>query len=275
MGRLHFKAKQVVEGIITGLHRSPHRGFSVEFSEHRKYTAGDELRHLDWKVFGRSDRYYIKMYEQETNLRAMIVLDNSASMKFAGKIDYARHLAACLAYLLASQQDLAGLAAVDESLRVEITAASTPAHLDRLFTELENLQVGKGSDLAGQLHGLAERLPRRSLVFLISDLWIEPADFAKALQHLRHRQHQAIVLHLLDKAETEFPFDRRVTLMDLETDEKIQVEPAELRQEYLKQVQSYLTDVRRACSDSNVDYEPLFVDQPYDAAMVRWLSARK
>src|SRR5208282_2885806 len=207
--------------------------------------------------------------------RAMLVLDNSASMKFAGKIDYARHLAACLAYLLDAQQDLAGLAAIDDSIRVEISAGSTPAHLDRLFNELEKLQPGKGSDLTAQLHGLAERLPRRSLIFLISDLWIDPKEFARALQHLRRRQHQAIVLHLLDKAETEFPFDRRITLMDLETDEKIQIDPADLRQEYLAQVQSYLTDLHRACSDSDVEYEPLFVDQPYDAALVRWLSARK
>ncbi|MGA3067321.1 MAG: DUF58 domain-containing protein [Tepidisphaeraceae bacterium] len=275
VGRLQFMAKQVVEGIITGLHKSPHQGFSVEFSEHRKYVPGDELRHLDWKVFARSDRHYIKLYEQETNLRATIVLDNSASMIFAGKIEYARHLAACLAYLLATQQDLAGLAAIDDSIRVEISAGSTPAHLDRLFTELEKLQPGKGTDLASQLHGLAERLPRRSLLFLITDLWIDPRHFARALQHLRHRQHQAIVLHLLDKQETEFPFDRRVTFQDLETDEKIQIDPADLRQEYLTQVKNYLTEVRRACSDSEVEYEPLFVDQPYDAALVRWLNARK
>jgi uncharacterized protein (DUF58 family) len=275
MSRLHFTARQVVEGIITGLHKSPHRGFSVEFSEHRNYVPGDELRHLDWKVFARSDRHYIKLYEQETNLRAMIVLDNSASMKFAGKIDYARHLAACLAYLLAAQQDLAGLAAIDDSIRTEISAGSSASHLDRLFKELEKLETGKGTDLAAQLHTLAERLPRRSLVILISDLWIDPLEFAKALQHLHRRQHEAIVLHLLDKAETEFPYDKRMTLLDLETDEKIQIEPADLRQEYLAQVRQYLTEIRRACNDSEVEYESFFVDRPYDAALVRWLGARK
>jgi uncharacterized protein (DUF58 family) len=265
----------VVEGIITGLHKSPHQGFSVEFSEHRNYVPGDELRHLDWKAFARSDRHYIKLYEQETNLRAMIVLDNSASMKFAGKIDYAKHLAACLAYLLAAQQDLAGLAAIDESVRLEIAAGSSASHLDRFFLELEKLDVGKGSDLAAQLHGLAERLPRRTLLILISDLWIDPLEFAKSLQHLRRRQHQAIVLHLLDKAETEFPYDRRVTFVDLESDEKIQIEPGELRQEYLAQVGEYLKEIRRACSDSEVEYESFFVDQAYDAALVRWLGTRK
>lgn len=201
IARLHFVARQVVEGIITGLHKSPHRGFSVEFSEHRNYVPGDEIRHLDWKVYAHSDRHYIKLYEQETNLRAMIVLDNSASMKFAGKLDYAKHLAACLAYLLAAQQDLAGLAAIDDSIRVEISAASSAAHLDRVFVELEKLEPGKGTDLAAQLHGLAERLPRRSLVMLVSDLWIDPRQFAASLQHLRRRQHQAIVLHLLDRGD--------------------------------------------------------------------------
>jgi uncharacterized protein (DUF58 family) len=275
MSRLQFVARQVVEGIITGLHKSPHHGFSVEFSEHRNYVPGDELRRLDWKAYARTDRHYIKVFEQETNLRATIVLDNSASMKFAAKIEYARHLAACLAYLLATQQDLAGLAAIDDSVRLEISPGSSAAHLDRLFVELEKLQVGKGTDLAAPLHALAERLPRRSLVILISDLWIAPQQLAGALAHLRRRQHETMVMHLLDKAETQFPFDSRVTLMDLETDEKILIDPAELRQEYLAQVREYLTEIRRACSDSQAQYESFFVDQPYDAALVRWLGARK
>src|SRR5271155_1941926 len=176
VSKLQLSARQVVEGVITGQHKSPHRGFSVEFSEHREYAPGDELRHLDWRVFARSDRYYIKLYEQETNLRATLVIDTSASMQFGKKIDYAKHLAACLAYLLAQQQDLAGLAAVDDSVRVELPAGSTPAHLDMLFKALENLEPGKGTDLPRQLHALSERLPRRSLVFLLSDLWVEPAE---------------------------------------------------------------------------------------------------
>src|SRR5882757_2549388 len=187
MGKLQFMARQVVEGVITGQHKSPHRGFSVEFSEHREYTPGDELRHLDWKAYARSDRYYIKLYEQETNLRATIVIDTSASMKFAGKIDYARHLAACLSYLLASQQDLAGLVAVDESIQFELPPGSSPSHLDRLFKALESMNVGKDTHLTQNLHTLAERLPRRSLVILISDLWVEPEELTKALQHLRYR----------------------------------------------------------------------------------------
>jgi uncharacterized protein (DUF58 family) len=274
MSKLQFAARQVVEGVITGLHKSPHRGFSVEFSEHREYVPGDELRHLDWKVFARADRYYIKLYEQETNLRATIVLDTSGSMKFGRKIDYARHLAACIAYLLSIQQDLAGLAAVDDSVRVELPPGSSPAHLDRLFRELEMLDAGNETELAKNLHGLAERLPRRSLAIIISDLWLEPAELLKALQHLRYRKHQAIVLHLLDRAEIELPYDRQVTLQDLETNEKLQIDPADIREVYQKQVQDYLTGVRRACVDSDIEYHAMYVDQPYDKALVELLNRR-
>lgn len=274
MGNLQLTARQVVEGIITGQHKSPHRGFSVEFSEHREYVPGDELRHLDWQAYARSDRYYIKLYEQETNLRATLVLDNSASMKFAGKIDYARHLAACLAYLLSMQQDLAGLVAVDESVRVELPPGSSPAHLDRLFRELETLSAGTHTQLPKQLHGLSERLPRRSLVILLSDLWVDPNELVRALQHLRYRKHQGIVLHLLDRAEIELPYDRQVTLQDLETNEKLEVDPADLRETYQQQVQQYLADVRRGCNDCDVEYHAMYVHEPYDKALVKLLSRR-
>jgi uncharacterized protein (DUF58 family) len=274
MGKLQFMARQVVEGVITGQHKSPHRGFSVEFSEHREYVAGDELRHLDWKAYARSDRHYIKLYEQETNLRATIVIDNSASMKFAGKIDYARHLAACIAYLLSTQQDLAGLVAVDDSIKIELPPGSSPAHLDRLFKELERLDAGKTTDLATHLHGLSERLPRRSMVILISDLWMDAGELSRALQHLRYRKHQGIVLHLMDKAEMELPYDRQITLVDLETDEKLQIDPADLRETYIKQVQEYMTSVRRVCNDCDIEYHMITVDQPYDRALVELMSRR-
>jgi uncharacterized protein (DUF58 family) len=274
VSNLQLTARQVVEGVITGLHKSPHRGFSVEFSEHREYVAGDELRHLDWRALARSDRYYIKLYEQETNLRATLVLDTSASMKFASKLDYARHLCACIAYLLAMQQDLAGFVAIDESVKAELPPGSSPAHLDRLFKSLETVSAGKNTDLPNQLHALAERLPRRSLVILLSDLWVEPGDLVRALQHLRYRKHQGIVLHLLDRAEVDLPYEKQVTLEDLESGERLQIDPAVLREQYKQQVQAYLTDVRRACSNSDVEYHPMYVDQPYDKALVQLLSRR-
>lgn len=275
-GRLSFMARQVVEGVITGLHKSPHRGFSVEFSEHREYVPGDELRHLDWKTFARSDRYYIKLYEQETNLRATLVLDTSSSMEFGQKQAYGRHLCACLAYLLAHQQDQVGLVKLDDQIQLELPPASSAAHLDRLFLELEGepAEARRGSNIALGLHQLAERLPRRSLVILVSDLWLEPAEFVKALQHLRYRRHQGLVLHLLDKAEIDLPYDRQVTLQDLETRERIQVNPSDLREAYKQEVGAYLTAVRRCCSDCDVEYHAIYVDQPYEKALVELINRR-
>jgi len=274
MGKLQFMARQVVEGVITGQHKSPHRGFSVEFSEHREYTPGDELRHLDWKAYARSDRHYIKLYEQETNLRATIVIDTSASMKFAGKLDYARHLAACLSYLLATQQDLAGLVAIDDSVQVELPPGSSPSHLDRLFKALESMDAGVNTNFAKHLHSLAERLPRRSLVILISDLWVEPDELTKALQHLRYRKHQATVLHLLDRNEIDLPYDRQITMKDLETGEELQIDPADLRETYKAQVESYLQNIRTVCNGGDAEYHPMFVDEAYDKALVRLISRR-
>lgn len=275
VSNLQLTARRVVEGVITGLHKSPHRGFSVEFSEHREYVAGDELRHLDWRAYARTDRYYIKLYEQETNLRATLVLDTSASMTFANKLDYARHLCACIAYLLAMQQDLAGFVAVDDSIKIELPPGSSPAHLDRLFKALETVRTGTTTDLPNQLHALAERLPRRSLVILLSDLWVEPPDLVRALQHLRYRKHEGVVLHLLDRAEVDLPYEKQVTLQDLETGEKLQIDPSSVREQYQQQVQTYLTEVRRACSNSDVEYHPWYVNEPYDKALVQLLSRRK
>jgi uncharacterized protein (DUF58 family) len=202
------------------------------------------------------------------------VLDTSASMRFGGKIDYAKHLCGCLAYLLSTQQDLAGLATVDETINVEMAPGSSPAHLDRLFKELEAVDAGQKTELPKQLHALAERLGRRSLVIIVSDLWTDPPELSRALQHLRYRKHQGMVLHLLDKAEIELPYDRQITLQDLETGEKLAVDPADVREAYQANVQQFLTDVRRACNDCDVEYHQMFVDQPYDRALVQLLSRR-
>ncbi len=274
MSRLEFTARQVVEGVITGLHKSPHRGFSVEFSEHRDYTPGDEIRHLDWKAYARSDRYYVKLYEQETNLRATLVVDTSNSMRFAGKMDYAKHLAACIAYLLSLQQDLAGLVAVDNQVRVDLPPGSSPQHLDRVFKSLEAIVPTGQTDLVEHLHQIAERAPRRSLFVLISDLWLEPEALTRALQHARYKRHQLMILHLLDRAEIDLPYDRQVTLQDLETDERIEVDANDLRAGYKQQVEDYLNRVRKACSNADAEYHRLFVDVPYDRALLALLSRR-
>jgi uncharacterized protein (DUF58 family) len=274
MSRLEFTARQVVEGVITGQHKSPHRGFSVEFSEHRDYSPGDEIRHLDWKAYARSDRYYVKLYEQETNLRATIVIDTSNSMRFAGKMDYAKHLAACLAYLLSLQQDLAGLVAIDDQVRVDLPPGSSPQHLDRLFKSLEAVTPTGQTDLVERLHTVAEKAPRRSLFILISDLWLEPDALTRALQHARYKRHQLLILHLLDRAEIDLPYDRQVTLQDLETDERIEVDARDLRASYKRQVDDYLDRVRKSASDAGAEYHRMFVDTPYDRALLSLLSRR-
>ncbi|HWE04639.1 MAG TPA: DUF58 domain-containing protein [Tepidisphaeraceae bacterium] len=274
VSKLQFMARQVVEGVITGQHKSPHKGFSVEFAEHREYMPGDEIRHMDWRAYARSDRYYVKLYEQETNLRATLVLDTSGSMRFGEKFDYARKVAACLAYLLSTQQDLAGMSAIDAAVRWEMPPGSSPSHLDRMFKAMEALEPGNSTDLANQLHGLAERLPRRSMVILLTDLWVEPADLVKALQHLRYRKHQGMVLHILDRAEIDLPYDRMLTFQDLETNEKIQVDPRDLRDTYKQEVEKFITAVRKACTDSDVEYHEMFTDVPCDRALVRLMSRR-
>ena len=278
MGKLQLFAREVVEGVITGLHKSPHRGFSAEFSEHREYAPGDELRHMDWKVVGRSDRYYIKLFEQETNLRATLVLDNSNSMRFGNKLEYARHLTACLAYLLAKQQDLAGLCAIDEKIRIELPPASSPSHLDRLFRELEHLPAGTSTTICERLHELAERLPRRGMVVLLSDLWMPTDELLRALQHLRYRKHQAMLIHLQDTAELNLEgpsFLRQITLQDLETGEKLAVEPAEIRDNYRALVQQHIDAIRKGCNDCGSEYHVINVQSPYDKALVSLLSRRR
>lgn len=274
MSRLEFTARQVVEGVITGMHKSPHKGFSVEFSEHRDYTPGDEIRHLDWRAFARSDRYYVKLYEQETNLRATLVVDTSNSMQFAGKMDYAKHLAACIAYLLSLQRDLAGLTTVDQKINLELPPGNTPQHLDRLFKSLESVQAAGKTDLCAQLHLLSERMARRSLMIIISDLWVEPDELIRALQHARYKRHQIILLHLLDKTEIDLPFDKQLTLEDLETAEKIEVDARDIRDNYTREVNAFLDRIRKTCSDCDAEYHRLMVDEPYDRALIRLLTRR-
>ncbi|MHC4716977.1 MAG: DUF58 domain-containing protein [Planctomycetota bacterium] len=283
MGRLanlNVVARQVVEGFISGLHRSPHRGFSVEFSEHREYAPGDDLRHLDWVAWGRTDRYYIKQYEQETNLRAYILLDVSASMGYrygasVSKFQYGCFLAACLAYLMTRQQDVVGLVAFDERVRLHLPPASSPAHLDRLFTGLETLTPGRRTAVAGTFHELADRIAKRGLIVVISDLYDEPADVMRALQHFCYKKHQLIVLHTFDPAELELPFKRITHFVDLENGEKIQVDPRLLREAYRGELGAFIERYRKECSDRSIEYAVTRTDVPYDRMLLDYLGRRR
>ena len=277
---LNLLARQAVEGFISGLHRSPHRGFSVEFSEHREYTAGDDLRHLDWVAWARSDRYYIKQYEQETNLRAYVLLDVSASMNYrygseVTKFVYGCFLSACLSYLMSRQQDMVGVIAFDEKVRFHLPPGSTPAHLDRIFKSLEKAEPGRRTAIAATFHELANRIAKRGLVIVISDLYDEPSEIIRALQHFVYKKHQIIVFHVLDPAELEFPFKKILSFVDLETDQRLQIDPQYVRQAYLEEMNAFVERYRKECSDRNIEYVLTPTNTPYDRMLLNYLARRK
>lgn len=276
--RLELTVRGVVEGVYAGLHKSPHKGFSIEFAEHREYVPGDEIKHLDWTVLARTDRYYIKQYEQETNLRATICLDASGSMKFGSskvrgpdgkeqvvtKYDYAAVLAASLAYLLSNQQDMVGLTVFDDAIRYEIPQGNGAGHLDQVFKKLEQTATGKLTNIAETLHTLANKIPRRGLVILISDLYDTPEAIIQALQHMRHARHQMIVLHVLDRGEIELNYNRPVTFEDMETGERLQIDPKLIREDYLRDMQEYIETIQKRCGEGRIDHVTAFTDVPWD-----------
>ncbi len=277
---LNLQARQAVEGFISGLHRSPHHGFSVEFSEHREYSPGDDLRHLDWVAWARSDRYYIKQYEQETNLRAHILLDVSRSMDYTStaagtKFTYGCFLAACLSYLMCRQQDVVGMLAFDEQVRFHIPPGSTPNHLDRIFTSLETLRPGKRTAVAQTFHDLANRIAKRGLIIVISDLYDDQSEIIRALQHFVYKKHQIIVFHVMDPAELEFPFEDMVSFVDMETSEKLQVDPKYVKQTYLDEIGSFVDRYRKECADRGIEYVLCPTDTSYYRMLLNYLTSRK
>jgi uncharacterized protein (DUF58 family) len=276
---LGLLARQAVEGFISGLHRSPHKGFSVEFAEHRVYAPGDDLRHLDWVAYGRSDRYYVKQYEQETNLRAYILLDCSGSMNWqmsggVTKFQYGCYLAACLSYLMCRQQDVVGLIAFDEKTRFHLSPASSPAHLDRIFKHLEELEPGKPTAIAPTFHELAATLAKRGLVIIISDLYDDQTQVLKALQHFVHKKHQVILFHVMDQAEIDFPFKQMVSFVDMETNQRVQVDTRLVKDGYQAEVQAFIGRYRKECSDRKIDYVLAVTDEPYDRMLMSYLARR-
>ena len=277
---LNLLARQAVEGFISGLHRSPHKGFSVEFAEHREYTPGDDLRHLDWVAWGRTDRYYIKQYEQETNLRTyiLLVVSNSMAYRYGGEVTkfvYGCFMTACLSYLMCRQQDMVGVIAFDEKMRFHLPPHSTPAHLDRVFKKLEATAPGKGTNIAPTFHELANRIGKRGLVIVISDLYDDPTEIMKALQHFVYKKHQIIVFHLMDPAELEFPFKRILSFMDMETNERLQVDPRYVRDGYIEEVNAFVDTYRRECGERNIEYVLTTTNEPYDRMLLNYLARRK
>lgn len=278
LARLDLTARLVVEGFLTGLHRSPYHGFSVEFAEHRQYMPGDPLRHLDWKVLAKSDRKYIKQYEEETNLRAMLLVDTSASMGYGShgitKLDYARQLAAALAYLMLRQNDAVGMFAFASGQGEQIPPRSTMGHVRPLLLLLERLTPGGTTNFASSLHSLAERMTRRGLVVILSDLLDEPDRIEQAIHHFRHRKHEVLVFHVLDPQEVSFNFEREAVYVDMETSERVTTRPQELRSDYRARVGAWRDRIRQYCIEKNAGYVPLTTDQPYDRALLEYLAKR-
>jgi uncharacterized protein (DUF58 family) len=272
------RARAVVEGVLTGLHKSPHQGQSVEFAEHKEYAPGDELKHLDWKAYGKFDKFYVKRFEHETNLRAVMVVDTSGSMGYSSgalsKLDVAKVLAATLSHLLVRQQDAAGVSLVSGDTVREIPPRAAATHLNVVLEALEGAEASGLTNLAAVADQLAETLPRRALVCVFSDFLDDRADALKRLLSLRARKHDVAVFHIVDPAELTFPFDDPTLFVCLEDDRRIEVNPREIRQSYLEEFTTFLGDTKAACTAADVDYERVRTDEPLDQVVLRFLAKR-
>jgi uncharacterized protein (DUF58 family) len=282
-GGLTLLARQVVEGFLTGVHRSPYKGFSVEFAEHRQYTPGDEIRHIDWRAVGKTDRYYVKEYEEETNLKAYLLVDASGSMAYRGskkalsKFEYAQHVAASIAYLMLHQMDAVGLITLDTKVRDLIPPKANPKHLLRVLTTLENTAPGGETSMAPLWHELVgHHLKRRGMVLILSDFFDQLDPLMKALQHLRHRNHEVVLLHVLAPEELDFPFKRLTQFRNLESrDQKVLVDTRRLRDDYLANFERFRNELKERAGRLHVDYHLLRTDQPVDRALGVYLSRRQ
>jgi uncharacterized protein (DUF58 family) len=276
---LQIFARTVVEGFCSGLHRSPHKGFSVEFKQHRQYVPGDEIRHIDWRVYGRSDRFYIREYEEETNLRATLIVDASGSMNYAGKgvtkHEYATRLAACLTYLMLGQQDSVGLVTHDTKMRKYIPPRSRVSHLHVIMDELERTKPGGETEVGRVFHELVPKLHRRGLIVIISDLFGDVATLLKALAQFRHARHEILVFQIWDRDELDFDFRGWTQFESMEIHgQKHMVDPAMLRESYLANLATFRTELTRGCHRHKIDLVPLVTDQPYAEALAAYLSRR-
>ena len=280
VARLDLRARLVVEGFVTGLHKSPFRGFSVEFAQHREYVPGDDLRYLDWKIFGKSDRFVIKQFEEETNLRAHLVLDQSESMTYAheggmSKFDYAATAVASLAFMIQQQQDAVSLSLFDDKVCRQIPPSNTRAGLANVFAALEQAQTRKQkTKVGGVLHELASQLRQRGMVLVFSDLFDAPEQVLRGLRDLAQRGHDVVVFHVLDRDEVEFPFERMTLFQGLEQLPELLVDPKSLRDAYLAEIEAFAAAIKKGCLQSRIDYVRVRNDAPLDVALTSYLTAR-
>ena len=279
LARIDLVARLVVEGFITGLHRSPYHGFSVEFAEHRQYMPGDPTRDIDWKAYGRTDRLYVKQYEEETNLKAYILLDCSGSMglKAGGsvtKFDYGSYLSAALTYLMLRQRDAVGLVTFDTRIRRYIPPRSVRSHLSVVLKELEASTTTDQTRAAETFHQMAERISRRGLIVVISDLLDDPDEVLMGLKHFRHKGHEVLVFHVLDPRERDFAFGGEAKFVDLETQQEIRTQPWHIRQAYQLLMSRMIDKYHRVCRESRIDYVPMDTSQDFGTALLRYLAKR-
>lgn len=271
-------ARRPMVGNVSGIHASPHRGASVEFAEYRRYVPGDDLRRLDWRAYGRSDRFYVKEFEADTNLRCCLILDTSGSMEFGSrgvtKIEYARKLAGTLAYLAVQQGDAVGLTCVADGIVRTIPPKRTPSHLRGIFDALEEARPQGETHLADRLHELAETIRQRALIVLLSDLFVEPPLLKKAFEHLRFRKHDVAVFHLLDPLELSFQFLRPMRFLDLEGGPSIFAEPNDILDRYQQALGTYLAELKQVTLEAAIDYHRVQLDDDYERVLLDFLVAR-
>ena len=280
LANMELVARLVVEGFITGLHKSPYHGFSVEFAEHRQYMPGDEVKHIDWKIYGKTDRYYIKQFEEETNLKAYIILDASRSMTFASegripKLTYASYVAAALSQLMMQQRDAVGLTIYDETVRTFMPPHATKSYLKEILRQLEMVKPTQKTATATALHTIAERIRRRGLVILLSDLFDAPESVLTGLRHFRHKKNEVIVMQVLDPLERSFAFGQDALFRDLETAEELTTQPWHIRKAYQEEMAKFIETYKRECREHGIDYVLLDTATPFDIALTEYLHKRQ
>jgi uncharacterized protein (DUF58 family) len=279
LSRLDVRARGLVEGSFSGMHKSPHRGSSVEFAQYREYVPGDDINNLDWKVYARTDRFYIKEFEADTNLRCHLVIDTSGSMGFASKhgskLDVAKKCAATLAHLLVSQGDAVGLQCFDDKLHHDIPARGGPKHLGTILTVLSSLRPHGETRIVKTLHDLAEKIRRRAMIVVFSDFFTDAEELLDCFQHMRHRKHDLAIFQILDDDELEFEFDRSIRFVDMETKFAIVSEPSVIRNDYLTAINSHMDRLRLGCREFHVDYRQAKVSRPYGDVLSEFLLERQ
>jgi uncharacterized protein (DUF58 family) len=276
--QLEILAQTVVEGFMNGQHKSPYKGFAIEFAEHREYVPGDDLKHLDWKLLGKQNRYYIKQYEEDTSLRCWLVLDSSGSMGYRSKrfskFDYGRFICGLFGYLLLHQQDAVGLATFDSKVRTYLPPRSTSKHLKTMLDQLTATEPGEDTGLGPVLHSIAQRVKRRGLIVIISDFFDDPDDIILALNHFAYRKHEVIVFQVLDRREAEFSFTDMTRFESLEGGTHQLIDPIRVRRAYQARFQAHQHAIRQACHGLHIDFVQMFTDEPFDREIAKYLSRR-